>query len=566
MDEDSFIFFRCAENIVSDHGYSFNAGDRIEACSSVTWLFLLIVLLKSGWNLLTASKLLGIVFGCLSLILIYAISRCFTRQMPWVILPSFLTSCSLPFLLWNQMGLETSIYTFVFLSLILICLKKDLFIYWPVISLLLVLTRPEGVFLLLGLLPVFYIYRGKRREIIFSSLLFFVLFLIIILARLFYFHDFLPNPFYTKIYARKFSEGLLYVHTFFKDHYMYLFLVPLLYLIWKRWNWEKNRIILLGFTTAYLLWVVLGGSEGIFKPFFRHLVPAIPALYIYSVTGIERTFDGHNIAKRIVYVAILFLGFITLLIPGSYTPSYVQTPNPVICNIKKFFQNPGGYLHSIRNRFKDPEQFNSPNEGENHQILLGEFIKCNYKEGSKLIYDQMGRTPYQAGVEYFFIDSWGLTDKVIGRYYFHQNTSKSTLLQIYEKIAVSTIDRLFPNEEFINTKHAILDYIFRKEPDVILVYAITCYLRDYLPHWIIMDSRFKNTYHLQYFIHGTLVFEKNGLKKKPLSIPDGLSVVFDKDIYSTLIKDTLIQDWGRMVSDDFWEHRSLADWLSAHSH
>jgi hypothetical protein len=375
----------------------------------------------------------------------------------------------------------------------------------------------------------------------------------------------MPSPFYTKIYPGKFSEGLLYVHTFFKDHYMYLFLAPLLYLLWKSWNWEKNRVILLGFAAVYVLWVVLGGSEGIFKPFFRHLVPVIPVLYIYSVTGIERTFDGHNAAKRIVCMAILLFGFITLLIPGSYTPSYAVTSNPVIGNIQKISKNPNGYLRFIRNRFKDPVQFNSPNEGENHQILLGEFIKSNYIEGSKLIYDQMGRTPYQAGVEYFFIDSWGLTDKIIGRYYFHQNASKSTLLMLYEKISVSTIDRLFPNEEFINTKHEILDYIFRQDPDVILVYAITCYLRDYLPHWLIMDSRFKNTYHLRYFIHGTLVFEKSGLKKKSLNIPDGLPVVFDKDIYSTLTKNTLIQDWGNMVSDDFWENRSLADWLAAHS-
>ena len=154
---------------------------------------------------------------------------------------------------------------------------------------------------------------------------------------------------------------------------------------------------------------------------------------------------------------------------------------------------------------------------------------------------------------------------MIGRYYFHDHIVDSRFLKLYERMSGSIISSLFTHEQFIYTKDEILDYIFSHNPDVILVFAITCYLSDYLPHWIIMDSRFKNDYHPAYFIHGTLVFEKNGLKKKPLNIPDGLPVVFDKDIYASLRKDPLIQDWGKMTPDDFWKDVHLADWLAAHS-
>ncbi len=565
VEEDAFIYFRCAENIISGHGYSFNAGYRIEACSSLTWLSLLILFLKSGCNILIASKILGIVLGCLSLLLIYAITRCFTQQMPWVILPAFLSSLSIPFFFWNQMGLETALYTLIYLSLILLCLKKEWFMYWPAISLLLVLTRPEGIFLLLGLLSVFYIYRERSKIIIYTSLSFIILLLALIVLRLFYFHDFLPSPFYIKIYSGKPSEGLLYVHTFFKNHYMYVFLAPLLYLLWKRWNWENNRVILLGFTAVYLIWVVLGGSEGIFKPFYRHLVPAIPLFYIYTITGIMKICDRYSIIRKACYTLILLFALLGMLLPGGYSAIFEPTSNPVAVNLKRFFKSPRDYVQLILNRMQDPVKYNYPEGKVYQQLLLGEFIKCNYSEDASLLYDQMGQTPYQTGVAYRFIDSWGLTDKVIGRYYFHEHIAENGLLKVYERISAHVINRLFPEEVFILSIDETLDYVFRLNPDVMLVSAITCYLRGYLPHWLIMDSRFKNTYRLKYLIQGTLIFEKDGLKKKPIIIPEGLSVIFDKDIRNSLKEDPLIQNWGKMMSDDFWKNRHLSDWLAEHA-
>ena len=58
IDEDAFIYYRCIENILSGNGYTFNPGIRIEAGSSITWVFLLCVLGIMGMNLLTASLLL----------------------------------------------------------------------------------------------------------------------------------------------------------------------------------------------------------------------------------------------------------------------------------------------------------------------------------------------------------------------------------------------------------------------------------------------------------------------------------------------------------------------------
>jgi hypothetical protein len=49
---------------------------------------------------------------------------------------------------------------------------------------------------------------------------------------------------------------------------------------------------------------------------------------------------------------------------------------------------------------------------------------------------------------------------------------------------------------------------------------------DSLPSWLPGDSRFKEQYRRKFLICGTLIYEKVGLIKKPLDIPEGLSVTY----------------------------------------
>ena len=523
--EDAFIYYRIAEYLVEGYGYVFNPGERIEVCSSLNWLFLLTVFRGLGFNILTTSKILGIILGCSSLLLIFKITKRFTTRMPWVILPSFLTALSTPFLISNQMGLETALYTVVFLSLILICMDKDLFIYFPVICLILILTRPEGIFLLLGLAPVFYFYREKKkRRIIYSSILLTVLCLIMILIRFFYFHDFLPSPFYVKIYTGKYLLGLSDIHQCMKDYYMYYFFVPFLYMTLKKWNWQEKRFILFGYMLVYCLWVILGGAEG--KPFYRHVVPFIPLLFIYTITGIEHEFRDFAVwGKVILCIYLTIFSYSSLLLSDSY---WFQKPvaNPILKNIESFIENPRDYLTLCSNLMKEPAKYNHIVHGKSKQLLLGEFIKRNYASGTTLLYDQMGQTPYQAGIDYSFIDSWGLTDKKIGRYYFQKRSKGSPLFELYENISSYFIPQTKP---FYSRKD-IINYIFMRDPDVVLIRSSLRYRKDFIPYWLIRNKEFETNYRLKYFISGTVFYEKRGVIKKPLNIPDGLSVTFAEDM------------------------------------
>ena len=56
--EDAFIFFRVAECICNGFGCVFNPGERIEVCSSFSWLMLLTLFRSLGANILITSKIL----------------------------------------------------------------------------------------------------------------------------------------------------------------------------------------------------------------------------------------------------------------------------------------------------------------------------------------------------------------------------------------------------------------------------------------------------------------------------------------------------------------------------
>ena len=79
IDEDAFIYFRSVENTISGNDYAFNPGIRIESCSSIIWYGFLCLLGAVGTNLLTASKLLGIACGCLSIMVTVATDHIFHR-------------------------------------------------------------------------------------------------------------------------------------------------------------------------------------------------------------------------------------------------------------------------------------------------------------------------------------------------------------------------------------------------------------------------------------------------------------------------------------------------------
>ncbi len=513
IEEDAFIFFRFVENIVNGNGHVFNRPDgRIEACSSLPWLYLLVLFRAFGCDLPTVSKMLGICFGGVSLLLTYRISRALASTVTWAIIPPLLTSLSVPYLFWNQMGMETALYTAIFLLFVLVCLDTSRFFWWPVCAVLLVVTRPEGMFIAAGMIPAFLFAGGWTKEMRRSVALFVTAVIMLFAARFLYFHDFFPSAFYHKVSPGQAGEGLYYVHMFFRDHFVYALCVPVACVMGWRWNWERKRLIVFSFIVVYLTWVVLAGKE-FGKPFYRPLVPVIPVIYIYAVTALEKILAGGRARwKFLAYGYIVLFAIAALLLSRNYWQLHLRIPNPVWENIKYVYANPS-VAAVYRARIAEPLR--------SRQVLIGDFIRRNYAPGSTLVYDQMGAVPYRAGIEYNFIDTLGLTDKTVGYYYFHQRISGSMWLGYYEGVLRRCVRAFSPAAKFCDTKVDVLDYLFTKRPDLILVWEYLLSFEHNLAYALMSDKRFLDNYDLSYFISGTFFLRKKDWSGNPRTFPRG---------------------------------------------
>jgi hypothetical protein len=273
IEEDAFIYYRVAANLARGEGFTFNRGaPPIECSSSLTYQLLLVPFALLSLDPILSSKLLGIALGVLALWLLHWIARRLTDDPLFAALPPLILAVSIPFYHWSQRGLETPLYVCLLLAAVGCAFHprwRERW-YWPAFAL--VCTRPEGLLLALGfvlsLLP-------KRRELARFSRGLLVLAALcgaLLALRLAYFHDLVPNPFYTKLRSST-ESGLLALWTFARSGGILWVLVPgaLAALAGKRWSRDA---VLVGIMAACATaWAVLGED---WKPYNRHLVPALP--------------------------------------------------------------------------------------------------------------------------------------------------------------------------------------------------------------------------------------------------------------------------------------------------
>lgn len=156
--DDSFIYFRYAENIAAGNGFVFNPGEVPgEGFTSWAWLFFLTLCRVIGLKLTIASKILGLVFLIGGAGLFFFTVRHITGRQREGHLPAFFTAGLLllhfPMVAHSQSGMETALYVFslalmIYLFTLLatqdaLVLKTWLFFILSIAFLFLV--RPEGI-------------------------------------------------------------------------------------------------------------------------------------------------------------------------------------------------------------------------------------------------------------------------------------------------------------------------------------------------------------------------------------------------------------------------------------
>jgi len=255
--DDIYVTLRYVDNFIQGNGLVYNIGERVEGFTHPLWLFLIIVFkfiyafisYETIVYILGISSFLGVIYVS------YKINGLF---VPLCLL------CLYDFVIWGTSGLETMLFTFL---LLLAYYFRDKQLLMNIFLSLLVLTRPEGAFFIV-IFNLFYFSRSCK------DYLPYILPVIYLGFRIFYYHEIFPNTYFVKANGFNFLQGFRYLWLAVYS-YPVLFFVFMLSLFFIKRNKDLNFIIYL--IAGYLLYVVSIGGDFMF---FRFIVPVIPFMFI----------------------------------------------------------------------------------------------------------------------------------------------------------------------------------------------------------------------------------------------------------------------------------------------
>ena len=300
--DDAFISFRYAKNLVEGHGLVYNIGERVEGYTNFLWTILLSGFMGLGMDVVVVSQVLGILFSLSTVLLLLYFNRQLypTESLFNYLAPLFLGSCG-AYAAWATGGLETSFYTFlVFLGSFLFVtgMNQPRYLILSGMAFALVcMTRLDGlIFAGITFIWLFYLTVVKKRIVFKALVLWTLCFLVPFLAYFFwrwsYYGRLLPNTYYVKVGGLSlYHEGLVYVFDFVKRFWIWLFMIPLVFLGKAARSNPKLAFIVPYFTSLIIVFslymIYIGGD---FMDMFRFLVPVLPMFFFL----IQEGFRGMN--------------------------------------------------------------------------------------------------------------------------------------------------------------------------------------------------------------------------------------------------------------------------------
>ncbi|MEE9426003.1 MAG: hypothetical protein V3V18_13660 [Methylococcales bacterium] len=212
--DDSYIFYSYANNIVNDNGYVFNTGERINATTSpfYTLLLSLFAWIFQYFSWITL-PVIGHCIGAISLLVTSVLLlKCFNKEeysvFPYVLPLVFLASP----LLANAVGMETFLAMMLAVSSLYLWNRGNLLAASLVCSLA-VLTRPDMA-LLAVILPTYDFIRNRRLPSIAMVLLICLPIVIWFSFSFMYFGDLLPTTLSAKLgqtESGRWGTGLIFL-------------------------------------------------------------------------------------------------------------------------------------------------------------------------------------------------------------------------------------------------------------------------------------------------------------------------------------------------------------------
>lgn len=293
--DDAYIAMRYARHFAEGKGLVYNIGERVEGYTSLLWVLMLAAAHKLGFRMIAAAQVLGIVLSGLALILVY---RVVSRRLPGDaaaarLVPIAFLATSWIYAGWATGGLETALFAFV--TVLCVAHLESLSrggsaasIWMPILCLLLVMTRPEGLMMagLIGLASLWIEIKAGRRPTVMLAqwaIAFAVPIILLEAARLRYYGEWLPNTFYVKVNKVEYVDrGWPFFVSFARDSMFYVWGPAALVAALSLRDLVSTLIVLYsGLYIGYTIWV---GGDWMGYRFYQHLMPllSIPIAHLIS--------------------------------------------------------------------------------------------------------------------------------------------------------------------------------------------------------------------------------------------------------------------------------------------
>ncbi len=263
--EDAGISFAYARNFVEGEGFAtFAGGERVEGFSNPLWTWLIAFFYALKIPVWTSSKILGAIFGAVTLPLSYLLARACRpgRDDGLPLLAPFFLASSTTFVVWNASGLENSLFSVLLAAGMWSVLRegqRDGGPPWSAVwFLLLALTRPEGI-LFAAIGGFFRAVVAIRRGVVVKPILawlavFWIPFACYQAWRIHYFGWEWPNTYYAKLDGEnRFKpwkwnvRGWIYIRNYSRAYFL-AFALPL-YAVAMVGLKDARRWLVLGLTS-----------------------------------------------------------------------------------------------------------------------------------------------------------------------------------------------------------------------------------------------------------------------------------------------------------------------------
>ena len=423
--DDAYITFRYARNFGLHGELTYNLGEAVEGYSNFLWTLILSLFASFQFSLprialfLSACATLGTLAGLyyLTTSLYPSSDKNHSGAKTRLLLPLFGPAICVawaPFTTWTAGGLETMLFTALITWGIAFAYRGFATLTAVTIGLA-ALTRPEGILFgaltltYLGLRPLHRAIKSRNPRALFPIMDGSALFIVMIgghlLFRHYYYGEFLPNTYYTKMYGIPtpflWHHGKQYASGFLHTYHLswLLMLMPGFLFIGRR-----RLPFLLFLVTLVTIWgLYIMRSGGDFMAMHRFFVPLIPSLALlitFALAGWAKMAQklGHSPA-----VARNLSLYLLMLVCALISVSSIIFERASIKSERRQLgmESVRGMINYVADRVKVGKALNQAighNNAKNVTMAVGGAGAISFESG-------VGRA----------IDTFGLMDKKIAR-------------------------------------------------------------------------------------------------------------------------------------------------------